>query len=156
MKRTGSFLAALFFLLTATLASSNPYLPDQPDTTASSAASSGSCQTKLGNNAYDCNVAPSFSAPFTDCYQFISPGSVSTHFDLFPVGLGSELGCSCDPTGSIKNPKFNGSPNAFDCDGGGGFDFAGKVTPTKISGHISSSTGDSFLFVCKKRSSSCE
>ena len=159
MKRTAGVLAVSFFLLTATVAFSNPYTSDQSESTATENSSSGgNCQAKLDNNAYDCTVASSFGSPFTDCYQFISPGSDSSHFDLFPAGLGATQGCSCDPKGSEAHPQFNASPNAFDCDGTDGsefYDFAGKVSSKKISGHVSANTGDSFLFTCTKRSSPC-
>jgi len=158
MKGIATVLSASFLMLTATVAFSNPYVSNQPETTSIDSSSSKSCQTTLDNNSYDCNVASSFGAPFTDCYEFISPGSESTHFDLFPAGLDSTLGCSCDPTGSEKSPKFNASSSAFDCDGTDGteyFDFAGKVTSKKVSGHISANNGSSFLFTCTKRSSPC-
>lgn len=158
MKRIASVLSALFLLLTATVAFSGPYSSNQPEAIAPDSSSSGNCQTKLGNNAYDCNFASSFGSPFTDCFQFESPGMVSSHFDLLVSGLMGTLGCSCDPTGSLTNPQFNGSPNAFDCvgtDGSGFYDFAGKVTPKKISGHVAADSGDSFLYSCTKRSSPC-
>jgi hypothetical protein len=158
MKRIASVLSASFFMLTATVAFSNPYGSNQPDTTSVDSSSSNNCQTKAANNSYDCVVASSFGSPFTDCYEFVSPGTDSVHFDLFPVGLDATLGCSCDPTGSEKKPSFNSSASAFDCDGTDGeeyYDFAGKVSTKKISGHISANNGDSFLFSCTKRSSPC-
>jgi hypothetical protein len=158
MKRITSVLSGLLLLLTATVAFSDPYNNPAPlEQTGGANAASRSCQTALDSNSYNCMVKSSFGAPFTDCYQF-GPPSVSSHFDMLPIGLGHELGCSCDPTGSFKNPKFNGSPNAFDCVGTDGteeFDFAGKVTSSKISGHISADSGDSFVFSCTKRSTSC-
>lgn len=158
MKRIASVLAASFLMLTATVAFSNPYGSNQPTTTSIDSSSSKSCQTTLDNNSYDCAVASSFDGPFTDCYEFISPGKESAHFDLFPVGLDATLGCSCDPTGSEKSPKFNASASAFDCDGTDGveyYDFAGKAGSKKVTGHISADNGDSFLFACTKRSSPC-
>jgi hypothetical protein len=158
MKRTSSVVSALLLLLTATMAFAGPYSSDQAEAPADEAPSSGNCQAKLGNNSYNCSVKSSFAAPFTDCYEFISPGSTSSHFDMFPVGLGATIGCSCIPTGGFQNPKFNGSPNTFACDGTDGsefFDFTGKVTSNKISGRASADTGDSFVFSCTKRSSAC-
>src|SRR5215469_7529084 len=118
MKRTaGVFCLVVVLCLTkVAFADSNPYLSSGPLDLAS-ASSAASCQTTAGSNSYDCQVKPSFNAaPFTDCYEFISPGSVSTHFDLVPFALAEELGCSCEPTGSFNNTKFNSSPNKFDCD----------------------------------------
>jgi hypothetical protein len=158
MKRAGSAFSVLIVPLIAMIAfaSPEPYFSSQPSELAAP-STPANCETKLDNNSYDCNVKSSFGTSFTDCYEFTSPGTISSHFDLFPVGLGTTLGCSCDPVGSFAKPRFNGSPNAFDCDGGSpeAFDFAGIVTPTKIKGHISSSVGDSFLFTCNKRSTPC-
>jgi hypothetical protein len=156
--------AALFcvvvlpLLVTAAYADSNPYISTEPSGVSSpaAAAAAANCQTKLDNNAYDCNVKSSFSTTFTSCYQFISPGTVSSAFDLAVSGLsGSNLGCSCNPTGSFKKPKFNGSPETFDCVGTNGFQFTGKVSGKKINGSGSTSVGDSFLFTCTVRSTAC-
>jgi len=158
MKRISSVLSALVLLLTATMAFAGPYSSDQSGAPADATPGAANCQNTLGNNSYNCNVKSSFGAPFTDCYEFTSPGATSIHFDMFPVGLNATLGCSCDPTGGFQKPKFNGSPNSFSCDGTDGsefFDFTGKVTSKNIKGHISADSGDSFVFSCTKRTSAC-
>jgi len=158
MNRIGSILSALLLLLVATTSFAGPYSSDPSGTATDEAPSSGNCQARLGNNAYDCAVKSSFAAPFVDCYQFTSPGTESSNFDLAPVGLGSTLGCSCNPTGGFQNPRFNGSPNTFDCTGTDGtefFDFTGKVTSSNVKGHVAANVGDSFVFTCVKRSSPC-
>src|ERR1700674_5613313 len=101
MNRIGSILSALLLMLVATTTFAGPYSSEKSGTATDAAPSSGSCQARLGNNAYDCAVKSSFGAPFLDCYQFTSPGSESSHFDFFAVGLGSTLGCSCNPTGGL-------------------------------------------------------
>jgi hypothetical protein len=160
--------AAVFCLLILPLlarvafaADSNPYVSTEPSEV-SSLDFAANCQTKLDNKAYDCEVKSSFGSPFESCIQFLSPGSLSANFDLVVVGLGQQLGCSCNPTGSFKSPRFNGSPNAFDCVtpqdfffGNEGFDFTGQVTGKKLTGRAASSLGDSFRFKCTMRSSAC-
>ena len=158
MNRIGSILSALLLLLVATSTFAGPYSSAKSETATDASPSSGNCQARLSNNAYDCSVKTSFSAPFTDCFQFTSPGSESSNFDLTPIGLGSTLGCSCNPIGSFQSPGFNGSPNTFDCVGTDGtefFDFTGKVTSKNIKGHAAANVGDSFVFDCVKRSSAC-
>ena len=122
------------------------------------------CQSLLDNNAYDCEVVSSFGTSFTDCFQFISPGFVSFNFDLFPIGLGSQLGCACDPKGDFNNPSFNSSKN-FDCVGDffgiEQFSFEGSVegkpSPPdgRIKGQATGSVGDTFNFQCTQRSVPC-
>lgn len=159
MKRTVSVLSMLLLALTATMAFAGPYTSDQSRSAADKTPSAKNCQTTLGNNSYACNVKSSFGTSFTDCYEFTSPGVTSANFDMFPVGLDATLGCSCDPTGGSQNPKFNASPNAFNCTGVSGeeaFDFAGKATSTKIKGIIAGENGDSFVFSCTKQATACE
>src|SRR5437868_1179497 len=152
------FVLVLPFFVTFASADSNPFVSTEPSGISSpeAAATAGNCQTKLDNDSYDCQLKSSFSTNFTSCFQFVSPGSVSSAFDLAVTGLGGDnLGCSCNPTGSFKKPKFNGSPNAFDCVGTNGFNFTGKLNGKKINGSASSAAGDSFLFTCTVRSVSC-
>jgi hypothetical protein len=141
------------FLATVASADSNPYVSTQRSEV-STPDSAPNCQTKLDNNAYDCEVKSSFGSPFMSCFQFVSPGSVSDNFDLDVSGLG-DLGCSCNPTGTFNKPKFNGSQKSFDCVGTIGFDFTGMASGKKLTGRVSSSIGDSFVFKCTKRSSAC-
>ena len=149
MKRIAGACAAVVI---AVVALAQPY--KAPEGNSPALAPVTSCETVLDNNTYSCNIKSSFSTSFTDTFTFASPGTVSSHFDLTVAGLGSTLGCSCNPTGSLKNPKFNASKNAFSCDGAPGgeaFDFTGKVSGSgKIKGHISGSTGDSFIYECTK------
>ena len=158
MNRIGSILSGLLLVLVATTVFASPYSSDQSGLAAEAAPSSGSCQNRLGNNAYNCNVKSSSGTHFTDCYEFISPGSESAHFDLGAVGFGADLGCSCNPVGGFHHPRFNGSPVAFNCVGTGGsvlYDFAGKVTSHNIKGKIATDVGDSFVFTCVKTSDNC-
>src|SRR6266478_8456860 len=117
---------ALPLLVTAASADSNPYVSTALAAISPEAAA-GNCQSKLSNNAYDCHAKSSFGTKFLDCFQFVSPGTVSGSFDLVVSSIGAELGCSCNPTGSFKKPRFNRSPNAFDCVGTDGFNFTGRV-----------------------------
>jgi hypothetical protein len=159
MKRLLTMIATLTLPLIASVAFAGPYDSlglAQAQITPDSGKSS--CQAKLSNNAYDCTVARSFSGPFSDCFQFISPGSVSGHFDLIPAGLGATLGCACDPTGSVNSPTFNASSSSFTCTGDDGisaFSFAGKVSNNSMKGHAESDPGDTFIYGCKKRTSAC-
>ena len=155
MNRIGSILSGLLLVLVATTVFAGPYSSDQSGPAAEAAPSSGSCQNRLGNNAYDCKVKSSSGDSFLDCFQFVSPGSLSIHFDL---EIGGTAGCSCNPIGGFQHPRFDGSPVAFSCVGANGPDsrvFAGKVMSHKLKGKIADSAGDSYVFSCVKRSSFC-
>jgi hypothetical protein len=158
MKRIGSILSALLLLLVTTTAFAGPYSSGQSGTATEAAPSGGNCQNKLSNNSYVCGVKSSFSSPFVDCFEFSSPGSESSNFDLSTVGLGATLGCSCNPTNGFGNPNFNGSPASFTCTGTDGsefFSFAGKVSGAQIKGHVAANAGSSFVFSCVKTSTPC-
>jgi len=156
-----ALIALATSLALATFAHAGSY--DAPPQAASLqlGASKPTCATILTGRSYDCTVVSSFNAtPFTDCYDFLAP-SMSSQFDLHPVGLGATLGCSCNPTGSVKKPKFNQSKQ-FTCVGdaqGTVFTFEGKVAASgkKITGgRDASAVGNTFLYSCTVRASGCE
>jgi hypothetical protein len=155
MQRLAVVFALLILPLLGIIA---PAESNQYTSTASSQISSddptNNCQTKLGNKAYNCNVVSSSGSNGTTCFQFVSPGSMSSNFDLIVRGTGT-LGCSCKATGSISNPTFNGSPKSFSCVAGEGYAFSGKKTGKELTGYVQASSGDSFLFACTQRSSKC-
>ena len=87
------FVLVLPFFVTFASADSNPFVSTEPSGISSpeAAATAGNCQTKLDNDAYDCQLKSSFSTNFTSCFQFVSPGSVSSAFDLAVTGLNHAL-----------------------------------------------------------------
>lgn len=156
MKRLLIILASVMLPLIASAALAGPY--DSASSAIAPESGKSSCQDKLGNNGYDCTVVASNGAPFSDCFQFVSPGRESTNFDMFPVYLGALVGCSCDPKGSATNPKFNTSANSFSCAGYDGIQaraWSGKVSNKSLKGHVAGALGESYTYTCKKRSSPC-
>ncbi len=111
----------------------------------SSAAAGGNCQAKLVGKSFDCNIKNSDGPATTDCFEFSTEGA-SQHFDFFD--LTNNFGCACATTGSFKSPKFNSSPDSFECVDGSGDQISGKLKGKKISGHGSSNDGSSLIYSC--------
>jgi len=75
-------------------------------------AQAQNCQDLLANNRYRCQVKTELGAQFEACFQFVSPGSLSTKFDLSVSGGSyflTTLECECKAKGSFNHPKFNQS-----------------------------------------------
>jgi hypothetical protein len=153
-------VAAAIMVGIAAMAYAGPYEGGRAHTNAQLTKPKPTCATILGNRSYDCNIQASFGNGFTDCYNFISPGVTSAQFDLFPTELGATLGCSCNPSGSLKKPKFNQSKQ-FACVGdaaGTQYTFEGKVSGNgkKITGgRDASSTGNTYILTCLVRDTPC-
>jgi hypothetical protein len=159
-KRTLIGFAAGIMVGIAAMVHAGPYDGGHARASAQLSKPKPTCETILSNQAYDCTVTPSFGGQFTDCYSFIFPGVISSNFDLFPTELGATLGCSCNPSGSSKKPKFNQSKQ-FSCVGdasGTQFTFEGKVAGNgkKITGgRDASSTGITYIVSCLRRDTPC-
>jgi hypothetical protein len=138
-------------------AQANDYTAAPSRAAAAASTPKTTCQTLLGNNSYQCNVTSSLGGTFTDCFQFFSPGKVSSNFDLVVIGYNPflHMGCACGAKGSLSKPTFNAGTN-FVCDTGDGFNFGGKASKTKISkGFVESQSGSSFVFECTPSATSC-
>jgi hypothetical protein len=118
-------------------------------------ASGSSCQDVLNNGLYPCcSFVADTGETFNGCFRFTSPGTLGD-FDIqaniFSTVVSSFNGaCSCDPTGSLKTPKFDAAAT-FDClpSGFGGLVLAGKAGKTSITkGHITRADGHSVIFTC--------
>lgn len=121
------------------------------------AARATTCADLLGNNSYDCTIVSEASpTPVQSCFDFSTPGSLSGKFDLHADGV--TLGCTCQPAGNAKRPKFNAS-KTFDCVGSDGplaVHIGGKVGKSKISkGHREDSSGAGAVLACSLRTSPC-
>jgi len=89
----------------------------------SRADSSGAqnCQDWLNNNLYRCQGQNTIIGKAEVCLQFVSPGVISSHFDLLEqlAFLGPDVvtvpyGCTCGPVG-VRSPEFNASSKNFLC-----------------------------------------
>lgn len=68
------------------------------------------CQSLLANNRYRCQVKSELGFQGELCFQFSSPGSVSSKFDLQPTSFfATTLGCMCTATKTFNSPSFNTS-----------------------------------------------
>jgi hypothetical protein len=122
--------------------------------TSAQAGGGGNCQAKLVGKSYDCSAKYSNLPPTSDCFEFIS-GGVSQDFDLVIDG-DVEYGCSCDTTGSFNSPSFDSSPTAFECvSTASSFLLNAKIKGKKVNGQGTSEGGDSVIFTCQVRTSSC-
>jgi hypothetical protein len=108
-----------------------------------SAVAGGNCQDKLAGNSYACQIKISNGPATTDCFEFSTIG-VSQNFNFF--GLIGAFGCACDTTGSFKSPKFDSSPNAFECVDHSGTQINGKIKGKKISGQGTDEQGNSLIY----------
>jgi hypothetical protein len=161
--RTSLILSTALFSVVAAVGPTvaNNYTQNSSSRLAAAAAPKSTCETLLDNSSFSCHVKNSFGGDFTDCFEFFSPGTASSHFDLVVTGYNPflHMGCACGATGSVKKPQFNVSSN-FVCDSGDGFNFAGKVSgkgsKTKISkGFAESLVGDTFVYDCTLSPTPC-
>lgn len=68
------------------------------------------CQSLLANNRYRCQVKSELGFQGELCFQSVSPGSVSSKFDLQPTAFfATTLGCMCTATKTFNAPGFNSS-----------------------------------------------
>ena len=120
-----------------------------------SAPAGETCQDKLISKTVDltgftCNVKFSGGSSMTECWTF-AQGNLSPYFDIFTENTDMDLdhlGCTCGATGSFKSPKFNSSPDTFECDDGSGNRLNGKLKGKNISGQSSDDNGNSAIFSC--------
>jgi hypothetical protein len=118
------------------------------------------CDGELDNRVFDCQFVSQDGERFTGCLQFGSPGAIGEidlHADIQTSITTSQLAgaCSCGPTGSLRNPKFDTS-KSFDCLATSTLGFpliiAGKVGGPRITGgHTTASGGFSSIFACTRR-----
>ncbi|MGB0058598.1 hypothetical protein [Candidatus Binatus sp.] len=112
-----------------------------------SAVAGGSCQAKLVGKSFACNLKFSNGPATTDCFEFNAMG-ISQHFSFFDDTIGN-FGCACDTTGPFKSPKYDSSPNSFECVDDSGTQINGKVKGDKISGQGTDIDGNSLTYTCK-------
>jgi hypothetical protein len=110
-----------------------------------SAVAGGNCQTKLVGKSFACDINNSNGTPTTDCFEFSTEG-LSQHFDFFNTA--NNFGCTCATTGSFKSPKFDSSPDSFQCVDGSGNQISGKIKGKKISGQGTNDDGSSLIYNC--------
>ena len=91
-------------------------------------AASRSCKDILANKSYDCQTLQDPDGSSAFCVRFVVPGTVSSKFDASV--LGGTFGCSCDPSGTPRRPKFNKS-HLFTCVG-----LQGGTVPTVLHGAV--------------------
>lgn len=118
--------------------------------TGSSLANAPSCTFLLEDNHYLCEVKSESGAKAEECLRLSSTGIVSSKFDVFVVGIGEVLGCSCKAQGSFDTAQFNTSKEFF-CTNDSSIALEGKVTRKgKIKGgQIVYGNGQSFVYRCK-------
>ena len=114
------------------------------------------CAELLGGRVYRCTVKTSFGTEFEDCFRTTRPGTRSAEFDLAADRLREPFGCTCEPRGAFRRPRFEGSKR-FLCTGGG---TTGSLATT-LGGRVSrrgdrirsgkggNDAGDSFVFQCR-------
>jgi hypothetical protein len=128
------------------------------------AFSGESCQDKLVGNSYDCtfdylNLGIGI-IDSSNCIEFTTGGPSQNFVWVGVLGLGVELGCVCQTTGSsIQSFAYDGSANAFECvgnDAGEPIQFHGVVEGKKLHAQGSYQTGESIAVECRKRSTACE
>ena len=141
MARTLSFLSLAIFLSVACAPLS--------------ALAGETCSEKLISKTVDltgftCDVKFSDGSSMTECWTF-AKGNLSQDFDIYTENTETDLdhlGCTCGATGSFKSPKFDSSPNTFECDDGGGKRLNAKLKGKNISGQSSDDKGNSTIFSC--------
>jgi hypothetical protein len=126
-------------------------------------AEGGNCQDKLVGSSYDCtfvNLALGGVTITSNCAEFVT-GGLSQQFDwvVGELGLGVQLGCACETTGSsLRSYSYEASANAFECvgnDAGDLIQFHGKIESNQLRGQASDESGQSMVFKCRKRSMAC-
>jgi hypothetical protein len=109
------------------------------------------CQDLLDNNLYRCQFNSESSGPGEGCVQAVSPGSVSSKFDLVFGGV-TFNGCSCKAKGSVDKPQFNASKEFVCINPFSNEAVTGTVSSNgkKIkAGFDALSTGDSAVLECE-------
>jgi hypothetical protein len=122
-----------------------------PALVGAAAKAGATCGDRVANKVYRCTVTmEGAGGPFTDCFRFTSPGTVSDKFDLATDQLGTTLGCTCKAKGKPAKPKFGTAP-AFECTGDEDVSFEGTVSGNgkKIGkGFAANAAGVGFVFSC--------
>jgi len=138
MRRSAGFLAVLMFsALLFNLSSAE-------------AKKKGDCQEALVGNSYTCRQndegMTGVSGAITVTFE---TGGLSSKFDM--IYGGEDYGCSCNTTGSLESPNFNGSSSEFECLSlDSRYLLSGNVKGKKLSGQGTSEFGDDVIFTCTK------
>jgi len=102
------------------------------------------CQDLLANNRYRCQIKTELGSQFEACFQFISPGGLSSKFDMSVDGgpaFFTTLECECKAKSDFNNPKFNQSTE-FLC----GNQQYGDAAEGKAGGHGRKITNGQFFY----------
>jgi hypothetical protein len=102
------------------------------------------CQDLLANNRYRCQVKTELGSQFAACFQFKSPGNLSSKFDMSVDGgpdFGTTLECECKAKSDFGDPKFNQSTE-FLC----GNQTFGDAAEGKAGGHGRKITNGQYFF----------
>ena len=106
-------------------------------------AQAQNCQDLLANHHYRCQFKSELGSEVEACLQFISPGSVSSKFDMITdgPGFGTLLECECKAKSDFGDPKFNQSTE-FLC----GNQTYGDAAEGKVGGHGRKITNGQYFF----------